>query len=169
MTSYSFAFLNKYHGSTADSGASYIFEGAPDDLGYKAFGSYYLLFNQFIPFELIIILEMVKIHYTGFMEKDIKLINTESGKQIKVQNLSMHEEIGQIEYLFCDKTGTLTKNQLVFKHLEGRNDTKYDEPLKWLLRCIVLCHDVVIVKGKYSGPSQDELVLMEEVSKIHNT
>lgn len=103
------------------------------------------MFNQFIPFELIIILEMVKIHYTSFIEKDTHLMDPKDGRQIKVQNLSMHEEMGQIQYLFCDKTGTLTKNQLVFKHLVGRSEHSAD--LKDLLRCITLCHDIVIVRG----------------------
>ena len=32
----------------------------------------------------------------------------------QTQNYSVHEDLGQIDYLFCDKTGTLTKNELVF-------------------------------------------------------
>jgi P-type E1-E2 ATPase len=32
-----------------------------------------------------------------------------------VRNLNMIEELGEIEYLFCDKTGTLTQNILEFK------------------------------------------------------
>ena len=51
-------------------GAYYVFEDSPGDLGVKAFGSYYLLFNEFIPIELLIIIEMCKIHYTLYMERD---------------------------------------------------------------------------------------------------
>ena len=60
---------------------------------------------------------MAKIYYTSFMEKDVELHNIEAGNSFKVQNLSMHEEMGQIQYLFCDKTGTLTKNMLVFREM----------------------------------------------------
>ena len=35
-----------------------------------------------------------KIYYTSFMEKDIELHNVEAGNSFKVQNLSMHEEMG---------------------------------------------------------------------------
>jgi phospholipid-transporting ATPase len=54
--------------------------------------------------------------YPDYFIKDIK--------HCKVRNLKMLEELGQIDYLFCDKTGTLTKNELVFKSIsiihEGR-------------------------------------------------
>jgi P-type E1-E2 ATPase len=40
---------------------------------------------------------------------------TKSIKHCKVRNLNMIEELAEIEYVFCDKTGTLTQNQLVFR------------------------------------------------------
>jgi P-type E1-E2 ATPase len=60
---------------------------------------------------------MIKLWYTGFIEHDVTLYNVEAGKHLAVQNLSMHEEMGQINYLFCDKTGTLTKNLLIFREM----------------------------------------------------
>lgn len=101
---------------------------------------------------------MVKIHYTILMESDIQLYNEEAGNRFLVQNLSMHEEIGQIQYLFCDKTGTLTKNQLVFRHMsvpgQAEQPVLHDsEELNQMLRCICLCHDVLRLDGKLSGSS----------------
>mmetsp|Transcript_36704 Transcript_36704/g.56265 ORF Transcript_36704/g.56265 Transcript_36704/m.56265 type:complete len:130 (-) Transcript_36704:1091-1480(-) len=82
MTMKAYNFLQEFRDPNSDTGgAYYLFYNSPDDLGVKAFGSYYLLFNQFIPFELIIILEMVKIHYTMFMEADTVLYNVEAGKR----------------------------------------------------------------------------------------
>ena len=49
-------------------------------------------------------------YYTSWIESDVKLHNVESANSVKVQNLSILEELAQINYLFCDKTGTLTKN-----------------------------------------------------------
>lgn len=138
---------------------------------------------------------MIKIWYTGFMEHDTTLYNVEAGRNLQVQNLSMHEEMGQISYLFCDKTGTLTKNQLIFREmavLKGKvnnsinsNDDqdnlvsnggpwqfkKLDasESLDNILRCILICHDVLRIDGKLSGSSQDELVLMEMIELNYNS
>ena len=105
-----FSFLADYKKDGAREGAYYAYERAPEDLGFKVFLTYLLLSNQFIPFELIIMVETTRLYYNGFLEKDIKLHNEEAGKAIKVNNLGMVEDMGMIEWLFCDKTGTLTKN-----------------------------------------------------------
>mmetsp|Transcript_32846 Transcript_32846/g.50197 ORF Transcript_32846/g.50197 Transcript_32846/m.50197 type:complete len:241 (+) Transcript_32846:953-1675(+) len=131
-------------------------------MAVKAAGSFYLLFNQLIPFELIVIIEMAKIHYTFFMEQDYLLLNSQTGSRLKVQNLSMHEEIGQIDYLFCDKTGTLTKNELLFRYVSTKEGVV---ARKDFLRCVLLCHEVYRVNGKLTGASQDELVLIEHAEK----
>lgn len=147
---------------------------------------------------------MIKLWYTGFIEHDVTLYNVEAGKHLAVQNLSMHEEMGQINYLFCDKTGTLTKNLLIFREMavidsnesimssstrakELLNNTEGDKSSvatadaalarsKWrfkklppsetlfnLIRCILICHDVLKINNKLSGASQDELVLMQMI------
>lgn len=33
----------------------------------------------------------------------------------RVQSIQLTDEIGQVDYCFCDKTGTLTKNELEFR------------------------------------------------------
>lgn len=63
-----------------------------------------------IPLEAIVFLELVRMFYSFLAEADIHLIDQSTGNSIKIQNQSMIEELGQIQYLFCDKTGTLTKN-----------------------------------------------------------
>ncbi len=32
-----------------------------------------------------------------------------------VKNFNLHEDLAQLDYMFCDKTGTLTQNELIFK------------------------------------------------------
>lgn len=43
-------------------------------------------------------------------------------KGCEVKNLTMLEDLSRITHLFCDKTGTLTKNELVFRTIAiGQN------------------------------------------------
>lgn len=139
--------------------------------------------------DLIVNLELSKIFVSSFIENDGTMIRIdEEFNEIvttRVQSLQLIEELGQIEYIFCDKTGTLTKNELEFRAIsvngklyQGQENTicedlKADEQdvrYQNFFKCIALNHDVITItnpKGEkvYSGSSQDELVLLEMAKK----
>ena len=49
--------------------------------------------------------------------EDIELYDAEKGKKCGLNNMGVIEDLAIIEYMFCDKTGTLTKNQLKFREI----------------------------------------------------
>ena len=85
----------------------------------KSFGSFFLLNNSFIPLDLAVGLEMGKFLYITFLENDLHMMVYDRDKNdlvgCSVKNFNLHEDLAQLDYLFCDKTGTLTQNELVFK------------------------------------------------------
>ena len=40
----------------------------------------------------------------------------------KVQSMQLPEELGTINHIFCDKTGTLTKNELEFRGISFKGN-----------------------------------------------
>lgn len=79
------------------------------------FLTYIVLLNTMIPISLIVSIEIVKMSQSYFINKDSFMYSEFRKKGVTVKTASLNEELGQIEYVFSDKTGTLTTNMMEFK------------------------------------------------------
>jgi len=60
---------------------------------------------------------MVKFIQAHIVQRDPKMIDNVGKSNTGVQTSGLMEELGQVSYVFADKTGTLTCNVMEFKKL----------------------------------------------------
>ena len=80
------------------------FENRENQKWYVAITRFLILFSTIIPISLRVNLDMGKSVYAWFIERDQDIPDT------VVRTSTIPEELGRIEYLLSDKTGTLTQN-----------------------------------------------------------
>jgi phospholipid-transporting ATPase len=80
-------------------------------------GTWILIFTNFVPISLMVTLEVVKFLQASFITWDYRIYDESKDMPTKVQSSNLNEELGQVEYVFSDKTGTLTCNIMDFKKL----------------------------------------------------
>ncbi|PWZ24309.1 Phospholipid-transporting ATPase 3 [Zea mays] len=73
------------------------------------------LYSTIIPISLYVSIEMIKfIQCTKFINNDLHMYHAESNTPALARTSNLNEELGQVEYIFSDKTGTLTRNLMEF-------------------------------------------------------
>jgi phospholipid-translocating ATPase len=133
-----------------------------------------------IPQSLKITSDLCKYILSWLITYDIKIYDEKSDTAAGVSNTAICEDLGQIEYLFTDKTGTLTENIMIFKkcivnsHIyecdpvnnKLKNDLQSgDENLLKFMQTIVLCnsmHSSIDDRGRIhflsNSPDEEALV-----------
>ena len=86
-------------------------EGRPGQQWYVAVTRFLILFSTIVPISLRVNLDMGKSVYARFIERDQDIPGT------VVRTSTIPEELGRIEYLLSDKTGTLTQNEMDLKKI----------------------------------------------------
>lgn len=86
-------------------------EGRPGQDWYVAVTRFLILFSTIVPISLRVNLDMGKTVYARFIERDRDIPGT------VVRTSTIPEELGRIEYLLSDKTGTLTQNEMDLKKI----------------------------------------------------
>ncbi|CAM0957021.1 unnamed protein product [Alopecurus aequalis] len=73
------------------------------------------LYSTIIPISLYVSIEMIKfIQCAQFINNDLNMYHAESNTPALARTSNLNEELGQVEYIFSDKTGTLTRNLMEF-------------------------------------------------------
>ncbi|KAF0683566.1 Aste57867_24423 [Aphanomyces stellatus] len=83
----------------------------------SAFLASLILYNNLVPISLYISLEVVKWYQAKNMEADKEMMDPDTGRAVLARTSNLNEDVGQIKYLFSDKTGTITKNEMVLKFI----------------------------------------------------
>ncbi|CBI35911.3 unnamed protein product, partial [Vitis vinifera] len=73
-----------------------------------------ILYGYLIPISLYVSIEVVKVLQATFINQDIHMYDEETGNTAQARTSNLNEELGQVDTILSDKTGTLTCNQMDF-------------------------------------------------------
>ncbi|MBA0718283.1 hypothetical protein Golax_006038 [Gossypium laxum] len=73
-----------------------------------------LLYSYFIPISLYVSIEIVKVLQSIFINQDSHMYYEEADKPAHARTSNLNEELGQVDTILSDKTGTLTCNSMEF-------------------------------------------------------
>lgn len=75
---------------------------------------HFVVINAMIPISLYVTLEVVRVFQALFVKADANMFDIENEIPANAKTSTISDDLGQVEYIFSDKTGTLTRNVMEF-------------------------------------------------------
>ncbi|XP_066146792.1 probable phospholipid-transporting ATPase IA isoform X1 [Euwallacea fornicatus] len=177
---------------TSANGSNHSYIGLEDTENILyTFLTFLILFNNLIPISLQVTLEVVRFIQAIFINMDREMYHEETDTPAMARTSNLNEELGQVKYIFSDKTGTLTRNIMEFKlcavghevyrptdppensllvqHLKEKHSNA--DQIKDLLILLSVCHTVIpeqMTDGSviYHAASPDERALVDGAARF---
>uniref|UniRef100_A0A0E0AZL2 P-type ATPase C-terminal domain-containing protein n=1 Tax=Oryza glumipatula TaxID=40148 RepID=A0A0E0AZL2_9ORYZ len=120
--------------------------------------------DSFITTEYMVTLDLAKGVYAKFIDWDEQMFDRETSYISVSFSTAISEDLGQVEYVLSDRTGTLTENIMIFRRC-CMSDTLYGENNGDALKVVpIKSNDGTIT---YQAQSQDEEALVTAASKLN--
>lgn len=158
--------------------------------GVYIYFTYWIMFSALIPLSLYLFIEIQRLILCSFIPKDLKMYYEPTDTTAIWRTSDVIEELGRVEFIFSDKTGTLTSNQMKLEKFFIKNSifsTKTDSDtisqiaasrenpffthFQEFFYNLVLCNSVFPTHHngniEYHSVSPDETALVDFASKFN--
>uniref|UniRef100_A0A8D0F112 Phospholipid-transporting ATPase n=1 Tax=Strix occidentalis caurina TaxID=311401 RepID=A0A8D0F112_STROC len=116
----------------------------PAQQAFFNFWGFTILLSIIIPMSMYITFEFIYLVNSFFINWDLEMYYAVKDIPAKARSTSLNDQLGQIEYIFSDKTGTLTQNVMSFKKC-CINGTIYGN--FWWTQLVLISHVISALQG----------------------
>lgn len=165
----------------------------PEPIGFWI--TFFILYSNLMPISLYATIECCNAVQAHYIKQDLEMYCSEFDCSAMVRSTNLCQELGQVEYIFSDKTGTLTQNVMDLKRIyvggevfgqvseergfEGgpamkkarERSPEQAEAIDALLEVLAVSHTVVVTHDKngsfrYEAESPDEDALVSATALL---